>query len=617
MAHESFEDEEVAKILNGNYVAIKVDKEERPDIDAVYMAVCLAFTGSGGWPMTIIMSPEQKPFFAGTYFPKTARYNVPGLMDILNSVRVMWQNEKEKLVQAGNNVAQILHETKHSKGEAKKELAEAAAGFYQKTFDDKYGGFGNAPKFPTPHNLMFLLRYYFFTDDKKALEMVETTLRQMYRGGIFDHIGFGFSRYSTDPKWLVPHFEKMLYDNALLTIVYLEAYQLTQKDFYKRVAEKTLAYVMLEMKNGQGGFYSAQDADSEGVEGKYYVFTPSEIIKLLGEKDGTYFNNHFGITENGNFEGANIPNLLLNTDYEEANSTIEVLNAKVYNYRKNRTVLHKDDKILTAWNALMIVALAKAYRILGKDEYLKEAKQTITFIEEKLRDENGELLVSYRNGKAANKGHLDDYAFMVWALWEMYEACFEEDYLIKALSLQKKLLANFYDHENGGFYLYAENAEQLILRPKETYDGAIPSGNSVCAYNLVVLSKLTGDVELGKIAHQQLQFMAGFMQNQPSAYAFGLLAVLATVYSGREVVACLSKTEDGNELEQLKKIISNEFLPNTVWLLKKDGELNSISPFAAAYKLKEDKTTFYVCENNTCSAPFNDVEELKQKLVSN
>ncbi len=533
--------------------------------------------------MTIIMSPEQKPFFAGTYFPKTARYNVPGLMDILNSVRVMWQNEKEKLVQAGNNVAQILHETKHSKGEAKKELAEAAAGFYQKTFDDKYGGFGNAPKFPTPHNLMFLLRYYFFTDDKKALEMVETTLRQMYRGGIFDHIGFGFSRYSTDPKWLVPHFEKMLYDNALLTIVYLEAYQLTQKDFYKRVAEKTLAYVMLEMKNGQGGFYSAQDADSEGVEGKYYLFEPSELKELLGKEDGERFCRHYDITARGNFEGKNIPNLLGKPEHD---SELEAFLPKVYEYRKTRTALHTDSKLLTAWNSLTAAAYAMAAQILNDNSYLQKAREIIAFIENELTD--GDIIYVGKNGgKRSARGFLDDYAFYIFALIQMHQASQDESYLKRAKELAEKTISSFGDSESGGFFFSGSENETLVARPKESYDGAIPSGNSVMAYNLQRLAMLTEDQQLEKLSELQNSFMNGQAAAYPSGYGFYLYSVLPV----KKIVCSL---KDKNDLREIK--IKSD------WVLRITDN--------PQYPLVNEQTTYYVCKEGTCLPPTNELNQV-------
>lgn len=351
MAHESFEDENVAAILNNFFISIKLDREERPDVDSVYMTVCQALTGSGGWPLTIIMTPEQKPFFAGTYFPTTSRYGMPGLIEILESVATEWNNSKEKLIGSSNNILKELNKFFVSeRNDTKLSEKNLKNGYKQllKSFDIKYGGFGKAPKFPTPHKLMFLLRYYKMYDETNALEMVESTLDSMYRGGLFDHIGYGFSRYSTDDKYLVPHFEKMLYDNALLVISYLEAYEITKNPLYKEVSIKILEYVFRELTSDEGGFYCAQDADSEGEEGKYYVFTPDEIRIILGQEDGDYFNEYYDITEDGNFEGMSIPNLIKNSAYDKRDEKINILGQNVLDYRNERYSLHKDDKILTS-----------------------------------------------------------------------------------------------------------------------------------------------------------------------------------------------------------------------------------------------------------------------------
>jgi hypothetical protein len=618
MEEESLEDTTVAEVLNHNFVAIKVDKEERPDIDSVYMAVCGAFTGSGGWPMTIIMSPEQKPFFAGTYIPKTARYNITGLIELLEVVTEKWKTDRARLLQAGEQITKILDTSNNAveKGEISEELAHNANDVFNKTFDCIYGGFGRAPKFPAPHNLMFLLRYYVVTQDKKSLELVEKTLEQMYKGGIFDHIGFGFSRYSTDEKWLAPHFEKMLYDNALLSTIYLETYQVTGKELYKTVAEKTMNYVIRELTNDEGGFFCAQDADSEGVEGKYYLFTPEEIIDILGETDGAYFNLYFDITSKGNFEGKSIPNLINNNAFNLPNERILELSQKVYVYRKTRTKLHKDDKVLTSWNALMIVAFIKAYRILGMEKYLDIAKKAICFIEHNLTNDKKELFVSYREGKASSKGHLDDYAFYSLALIELYEATFDINYLDRALELTEILSNDFFDHENGGFYLYGSNSEQLILRPKELYDGAIPSGNSVCTYLLLKLAKLTGRADLQQLSYKQLEFTAFNIRENPTAYSFSMMALLLELYPTKELVCVIDNDE---KLEEIKKVLNEKFMPNITVIVKNmnDHKINEICPFVKEYGLVNSENTFYICEKNACSSPFNSLEELKQKLYYN
>ena len=540
MAHESFEDEEVAQILNQNFISIKVDKEERPDIDSVYMTVCQGMTGSGGWPMTILMTWDQKPFFAGTYFPKTKRYNVLGLTDILSAVSREWQRNRGTLLAAADSIVKNLRkreldqkestDAKSGDSELFKKIIKDAQKQFQNNFDPQYGGFGIAPKFPTPHNLMFLLRYHQFEQDEKALEMVERTLQQMYRGGIFDHIGFGFSRYSTDEKWLVPHFEKMLYDNALLTIIYLEAFQITGKELYRSVAVRTLRYIAREMTDEEGGFYSAQDADSEGVEGKYYVFSPDEITRLIGMDEANLLNRFYDITERGNFEGKSIPNLIDNGQFETLPLDIKEKIEKIYAYRLTRTELHKDDKLLTSWNSLMIVAYAKAFKALKEERYLQAAENALKFISENMVHDNDRLHVSYRKGDAGGTGNLDDYACYIWALLELYEAAYDTAYLDQALWFSRTMISHFWDTEKGGFFLTDKTAENLIYRPKETYDGALPSGNSVAGYVLLKLSKMTGKPDYGELSLKQLQFLSEQAGAYPAGHSFALMALMMELY---------------------------------------------------------------------------------------
>lgn len=620
MAHESFEDEEVADMLNSLYIAIKVDKEERPDIDSVYMGVCQMLTGQGGWPLTVILTPDKKPVFAGTYFPKHSRYQMPGVMDILSAVATQWKNDPSKLLTSADEITSLLQQENKSPEGANaeralsKDILQKTAATFSQTFDEQYGGFGRSPKFPTPHHILFLLRYAYFEKDDRALEMAEKTLQQMYRGGIFDHIGFGFSRYSTDEKWLVPHFEKMLYDNALLTMSYLEAFQITRKELYRTVAIKTMDYVLRELTDETGGFYCAQDADSEGVEGKYYVFTPDEIIACLGEEDGTYFNEYFDITAQGNFEGKNIPNLLGNLQFDQPNKRIDELSKQLFSYRIDRTFLHKDDKILTSWNALMIVAFAKAYRIIGDERYLQAAEHAISFLESNLMKKDGRLSVRYRDGETSGDGHVDDYAFTVWALLELYQATFHSNYLVNACQLNDKLLDDFFDRENGGFYLYGKDSESLIARPKELYDGAIPSGNSVAAYGLFQLAKLTGNAELEELAEKQLTYLASNVQDYPAGYSFAMMAFMLALYPSREVVCAVKNQAD---LQAVQDVFSRYFTPNTVILVldeQNKAKLGEIAEFTKAYECKNDQTTYYICENNSCSPPFHSMQELEQKI---
>ncbi|SHH78320.1 hypothetical protein SAMN02745823_01007 [Sporobacter termitidis DSM 10068] len=615
MERESFEDAEVAAYLNGNFVAVKVDREERPDVDAVYMQVCQALTGSGGWPLTVFLTPDKRAFFAGTYFPKTSQRGMNGLLEVLSTVAKLWKTNRKKLLHQGDELLRRLR-----RAEFRAEELVTAGDFhtafeaFHRSFDPEYGGFGYAPKFPTPHNLMFLLRYAALERREEALEMVSTTLRQMYRGGLFDHIGYGFSRYSTDEKWLVPHFEKMLYDNALLTIAYLEAYQLTGDEFYRRVVEKTLLYIRREMTDENGAFYSAQDADSEGGEGKYYVLRPETVTAVLGNDDGKYLCDYFSITEAGNFEGGSIPNLLTNPAFGTPDARIDGLIPKIYDYRLERTALFKDTKILTAWNALMIAAYAKAYQALGDEDHRLSAERAAAFLLDRLTRPDGRLYVRCRDGEAAGTGYLEDYAYTAWAFLALYEATFDAAHLKTALNFAEMLCALFEDKEAGGFYLYAADAEALPVRPKETYDGALPSGNSVVAWVLGKLSRLTAEIKWEERAKRQLSFLASSIKEYPAAHCFGLTAAMTALYPSREVV-CAAPSDD--EVKDIRKALSRVFLPNTSVLVKtKDNEalLDEIAPFAKTYLVMGKKTSFYLCENKTCAMPFTGVDTLIKKL---
>lgn len=617
MAHESFEDEEVAKVINDNFVAIKVDREERPDVDSVYMTVCQALTGHGGWPLTIIMTPDQKPFFAGTYFPKNSRYNMPGLTDILNSVIKQWKESKGKLIKSSEGILSELG--KYFEGESNETKLTAGTldnGYDQlsRVFDKNYGGFGTAPKFPTPHKIMFLLRYYKTHKNIKALEMAEKTLDCMYKGGLFDHIGFGFSRYSTDNKWLIPHFEKMLYDNALLIIAYLEGYEVTKNELYKDVAEKALEYVFRELRDENGGFYCAEDADSEGEEGKYYVFNPLEILEVLGEDEGTYFNEYFDITPDGNFEGKNIPNLIKKNNFNKNNSKIKGLSEKVFEYRSKRMKLHKDDKILTSWNGLMIVALAKAYKVIEDERYFEYAKKAVNFIFDNLIDENKRLLARYRDKESRHKAYLDDYAFLCFGLIELYESSFEVLFLKKAIELNIEMINLFWDNEKQGFFLYGEDNEKLIARPKELFDGAMPSGNSVAAYNLIKLARITGDSELEEMAEKQLDFISGASFNEEINHSFYLIAASFALSTSKELVCVIQDTSDE---EKIKDLLSEKQTFNLTTIIKTNEnkeEIEKLIPFIKDYGFVNDQSTYYLCEGKSCFAPLNDINELRKLL---
>lgn len=589
MAHESFEDTEIAKILNRYFISIKVDKEERPDIDSIYMAVCQAFTGSGGWPTTVFLTSEQKPFFAGTYFPKTARYGQIGLKELLLAVHEKWETNKTALLTSAEEVISALRREVTAESDMDVQLIDTAVAIYQSSFDERYGGFGDAPKFPTPHNLLFLMQYYEKGGGEQVLQMAEKTLIQMYRGGIFDHIGGGFCRYSTDRYFLVPHFEKMLYDNALLILAYCKAYQMTEKHIYCEIAKKTATYILREMTSVEGGFYSAQDADSEGVEGKYYLLNPDEINQVLGAQAGKEFNRYFDITKTGNFEGENIPNLL------RSNATDDRLNAylpAVYAYRKSRYGLHLDDKILTAWNALMIAAMCHLYRVTGEEQYLNAAKTAQEFIMDKLCEKDT-LYVSYREGKRGGMGFLDDYANEIFALLALYEATLDGAYTKTAERLCEKTLSAFFDEKNGGFFLYGEENETLILRPKETYDGASFCGNSAMAYNLVRLYLLTGEMRWKEVAERQLAFLSAEAKQYPAGHAMFLIALSDYLNPPKKI------TVVPKNMGELVGSPCKIPLGTVVCVMEEPTK---------EYPLKDNRTTFYVCHGHTCRPPVNELD---------
>lgn len=621
MERESFEDEEVAKVLNDNFVAVKVDREERPDIDHIYMNVCQALNGSGGWPLTIIMTPDKNPFFTGTYFPKRARMGYPGVLEVLEKIIESWSTQRESLLDASEEILEHIKSDSaaDSAGELDIETAGRAFKSFKTIFDSEYGGFGREPKFPTPHNLQFLLRYWKITNDPDALHMVEKTLTSMYRGGIYDHVGYGFSRYSTDRRWLVPHFEKMLYDNAGAAVAYLEAYQVTGKEQYGEVAGQIFEYVLRDMTSPEGGFYSAEDADSEGVEGKYYVWSPKEITDILGEDEAVEFNGYYGINEKGNFEGKNIPNLLHNKAAFDniRKNPMENYRKKVFEARENRIHPYKDDKILTGWNGLMTAALSMGARVLDNMEYAMAAEGAVRFIRSKLIREDGRLLARYREGEAAYPGYLDDYAFLVWGLIELYEATFKAEYLKLAVDLNRDMLKYFYDEENGGLFLYGSDSEQLIVRPKDVYDGAMPSGNSVAAMNFLKLGRLTGDTDLEEKAYEQLKAFGSIIIGHPMGYT-NMLSTLLFANSKASEIVIVGNREDPNAKRMLS-IANKHFNPFTVVLFKDkesvEAGITGIAPYTEGQVMIDDKATAYVCENFACRAPVTDLQEFKDILI--
>ena len=609
MAHESFEDQEVAEILNREFISIKVDREERPDIDAVYMSVCQALTGSGGWPLTIIMTPQQKPFFAGTYFPKKGTYGRMGLTDLLERMAFLWKGNREELIEAGNEITAAINLNHTGSGkEPDRKLAERAASQLARIFDVKWGGFGQAPKFPSPHNLLFLMRYGSTMQEAGVVKMAQVALEDMARGGIHDHIGGGFSRYSTDEKWLIPHFEKMLYDNALLLMAYVKAYQHTKKEFFADVAHRTAQYILMELTSTEGGCYCGQDTDSEGVEGKYYVFTPDEVKHVLGKEDGEEFCRIYDITEEGNFEGKSIPNRIRSSEdsWERNDSRLK----KLYGYRLNRTHLHKDDKILLSWNGWVIVALAQAGLVLDERDYLNAAIRIQQFIESKMSTENGRLYLRYRDRDAAHVGLLDDYAVYALAMLELYRTTLDADFLQNAISRANQMVENFEDKEQGGYFMTASDGEKLIARPKETYDGAIPSGNSVAAMVLQRLASLTGELKWQEAAQRQMQFLTDKISDYPASSCFGMLAMMDALYPHRELVCATSDGLPADLIDFLRARPADE-LHILLKTTENEDQLNQCVPFTADYPIPKQGTIYYLCEDGACKAPVSDFSKLK------
>jgi uncharacterized protein YyaL (SSP411 family) len=622
MEKESFEDEEVAKILNENFIPIKVDREERPDIDTVYMTICQAMTGHGGWPLTIIMTPDKKPFFAGTYIPKHSRYGRIGLIELLQKVVEIWKENKDKVISLAEQITSEIKEAleKVEKGNIIDEtIFTLAYKELEENFDPEYGGFGEAPKFPTPHNLMFLLRYWKRTGNARAIDMVEQTLKGMWLGGIYDQIGFGFHRYSTDRKWLVPHFEKMLYDQALISLACIETYQATGKEKYAVLCSEVFSYVIDNLTNTDGGFFSAEDADSEGEEGKFYLWEYSELEKILNQSELNFVIENFNIRKDGNYidelkrsrTGKNIFHLSSELEGEKR-KIWESIRLKLLKHRNNRIRPLKDDKILTDWNGLTISSLAKGYLTFGVEDYIKIAEKSANFILKNMLTNDGKLLHRFRDGEAKINGHLDDYAFLAWGLIELYEATFKTKYLKKAIELTNKMIELFWDENNGGFFL-SEN-EDVLFKQKEIYDGAIPSGNSVALLVLIKLSKITGRSDLNELTFKLVETFSGTVSKHPSAYTFFLSAFDFLIGPSFEIIIVGKSSDD---ISKIQKLLNSKFIPNKILLYKptdREDEINLIAPFLTHYKEIDGKTTIYICTNYECKQPVTSVEEMMRLI---
>lgn len=624
MAHESFEDPEVAKLMNRAFVSIKVDREERPDIDKVYMAVCQMMTGSGGWPLTIIMTPDKRPFYAATYIPKEFRFGRPGMLDLIPYIQDTWAERQGEVLDAAAKMEQSLKKisARTPGGELNEATLRSAYEQLATMFDQTNGGFGKEPKFPTPHNLSFLLRYWKRSNDKKALEMVEKTLRAMRSGGIYDHIGFGFHRYSTDSSWLVPHFEKMLYDQALLAIAYIEAYQATGREEYATTARQVLDYVLRDMTAPEGGFYSAEDADSEGEEGRFYLWTFDEIRQVLSEEEADLAVGLFNIKKEGNFSdeatgsksGRNI--LHLNTAAQEPAAAMDTIRQKLFDRRRKRIHPLKDDKILADWNGLMVAAMARVGRILDEPRYIDAAGHAIGFIFGSMRGENGRLLHRYREEKAELEAYIDDYAFIIWGLLELYEATFDTGYLKQALGLNDITMQYFWDSKDGGFFFTAQDGEPLLTRQKEGYDGAIPSGNSVSMLNLLRLGRITSDSVLEDKAAAIGRVLSSDATRSPAAHTQLMIALdfaLGPTYE--VVVAGDSQAED---TQKALATIQRHFIPNKVVVLRPtevvSPEIDKISPVSGYKASRGGRANIFVCSDYRCQSPTTDLDQALEFL---
>ena len=623
MEHESFEDPETAALMNRHFINIKVDREERPDLDSIYMNAVVALTGQGGWPMTVFLTPEGQPFFGGTYFPKTARYGMPGFKQVLLSVADAWDKRREELVNSAGEISEHLGRRLNLKGQEgalSPALLKQALTAIHRSFEPNEGGFGRAPKFPQAMTIEFLLRIYHERGDHMALHMAEHTLTKMAQGGIYDHLGGGLARYSTDNEWLVPHFEKMLYDNALLARVYLHAWQVTEDPLYRQVVEETLDWVLREMRHDDGGFYSSLDADSEGEEGKFYVWQPEEIREALDDPESArLFMAYYDVTERGNWEGKSILNVsrplaevAAELGMEEAKAAERLAAARptLYERRAERVWPGLDDKVLTAWNGLMLAAFAEAGRVLGRDDYTEAAVANATFLHNTLRSKTGRLLRTWKEGAEAKyNAYLEDYAYLADGLLALYQTVFDERWFRWAQELAEMMLAHFLDEEDGGFYDTSDDHEELIQRPKDVQDNAVPSGNSMAALVLLQLSLFTGRDLYWQVAERSVGSMVGAMAEYPTGFAQWLNA--AALIMGDPVEVAIAGAPDREETEALLDVVEAAYRPHLVVAAGTDGE---IVPLLRDRPLVDGAPTAYVCRRFVCRRPVTSPQALAEQL---
>jgi len=645
MEEESFSDEKIAEVLNKYFVSIKVDREERPDIDNVYMQAVLSITGSGGWPLTLFLAPDKKPFYGGTYFPPDDRWGRPGLVTTLIAIANTWERDRNKLLRSSDKLFEALERQSEPRAKEAIILGESALKkafeHFRSNFDSQDGGFGSAPKFPMGHVLSFLLRYWRRTGEHEALEMAEKTLDGMAKGGMYDHIGGGFHRYSTDGQWRAPHFEKMLYDQAILSRAYIEAYQATGKKGYARTAREVFEYLIRDMENSEGAFYSAEDADSpvagnpeKKMEGAFYLWSEDEIKRALGDEKAEAFNYQFGVKPDGNalqdpqgeFKGKNILYLAhspeetashLKKGLEEIKRVIADSKEILFSVRSKRPRPHLDDKILVDWNGLIISSLAFGSRVLNEPRYLKAAEKSARFILQYLRDKDGGLSHRYRQGESAIQGMIDDYAFFIHGLIDLYEASFNPQYLKEAKRLAYKMLSLFWDEKSWGFFFTPEGGEIVLIRQKEAYDGAIPSGNSVAALALIRLGKLTIDSEFDSKAQALFKAFSRELSKYPNAYPQMLIALDFALGPSKEVVIAGDKLAEETNL--MLEIIYQRFIPNKVVAFRPSSQeeargIISLAPYLEVQLPQGGKTTAYICENYICKLPATNVKKLKELL---
>ncbi|MGH9356854.1 MAG: thioredoxin domain-containing protein [Terriglobia bacterium] len=635
MEHESFEDDDVARLMNETFVCVKVDREERADIDNVYMRVCQMLTGSGGWPLTLIMTPDQEPFFAATYLPKDDRFGNHGMLALIPRIQEVWRTRRQDILKSAAEITAALGKVASTSARAPLGEAQAEEAFkaLSDQFDWRHGGFGRAPKFPTPHTLRFLLRRWNRTGDRLALDMTERTLQAMRRGGIYDHIGFGFHRYATDAKWLVPHFEKMLYDQALLVMAYAEAFQAAGKQEYRATAEETLAYLARAMTSTEGGLYSAEDADSEGEEGRFYVWEEAEVRAVLDPAEAELVIRVFHLSESGNFteQGSGAPagkNIFHRTEswtelaaelgipQPELERRWEAARRKLFEKRQQRVHPYKDDKILADWNGLAVAALAQAAQAFDAPQHAEAGQRAADFILTRMRRSDGGLWHRYREGESSVEGHLDDYAFMIWGLIELYQANFHVRNLQAALELNAYALEHFWDAARGGFYFTAGAQKQILIRSRETYDGAVPSGNAVQLLNLLRLARLTGLSDLEERAQELAEAFGALIRESPAAFTQWMISLDFALGPSSEVV--IAGEPEAPDTRAMLQALRGEFLPNKVVLLRPPGAggdaISRVAAYAESITAHGGEATAYVCHNYRCDQPTTDPQHMLRLL---